>query len=283
MRTLALLLATALCVCGEQPDEPWARPVEPQHIAGNIYYVGSVDLACFLVTTPRGHILINTGYRQMVPGLRASVEKLGFRWSDIRYLLAGHAHEDHVAGFAAVRDQTHATVAIMQGDADIVEHGGRGDFLFDGRMSWPPCPVDRILNDGDAISLGGTTLTAHLTPGHTKGCTTWTTTVMDAARPLHVVIAGSTTINPGTKLLNNPKYPAIAADFERTFRTLRALPCDVFLASHASQYGMAEKVKLLKAGARENPFIDPQGYRRFIDQTEAAFHQELARQAGKGK
>ncbi len=283
MRPVALLFAAALLTYGEQPNDPWARPVPPVHIAGNVYYVGSVDLACFLVTTPRGHILINTGFQQMVPGLRASVEKLGFRFSDIRYLLASHVHEDHVAGFAAVRAQTHANVAIMAGDADILEHGGKGDFLFDGRMSWPPCPVDRVLHDGDTISLGGTTLTAHLTPGHTKGCTTWTTTVTEAGRPLQVVIIGSTSINPGTKLVHNPKYPAIAADYERTFRTLRALPCDVFLAAHASQFGMAEKLKRLNAGAKENPFIDPQGYRAFVDRTEAVFNEELARQTGAGK
>jgi len=276
MRVLALLLAAALSARAEKPNDPWARPIEPYRIAGNIYYVGSVDLACFLVTTPQGNILINTGYRQMVPGIRASVGKLGFRFDAIRWLLTGQAHEDHVAGFAALREQTHAAVAVMAGDADIVEHGGKGDFLFDGRMSWPPCPVNRVLHDGDTISLGGTTLTAHLTPGHTKGCTAWTTTVVDNGRPLRVVIVGGVTVNPGTKLVNNPKYPGIASDFERTFRTLRALPCDIFLAAHASQYGMDEKLKRRGPGA--NPFIDPEGYRAYVDRAEAAFHKELARQ-----
>jgi len=276
MRVAILSIALAFAAHAESFTAKWARPQEPFRIAGNIYYVGSNDLACFLIATPQGHILINTGYERMAQQLRASVEKLGFRFTDIRYLLTGQAHDDHVAGFAAARAASGAKVLIMQGDDDIMEHGGRGDFRFDGEISWRPCHVDRVLHDGDTVSLGGTTLVAHLTPGHTKGCTTWTTAVADNGRTLNVVIVGGVSVNPGVKLVNNPRYPAIAADYERTFRTLRALSCDLFLGSHAGYFDMAGKLARMKAGARENPFIDPAGYRQFIDASEARFRKLLA-------
>jgi metallo-beta-lactamase class B len=276
MRRCALLLGIALAARAESFTAKWAQPVEPYRIAGNIYYVGSNELACFLVATPQGHILINTGYERMAPQLRASVKELGFRFEDIRYLLTGQAHDDHVAGFAAAREASGAKVLVMQGDDDIVEHGGRGDFRFDGEMSWRGCPVDRVLHDGDTVSLGGTTLVAHLTPGHTKGCTTWTTTVTEKGRPLNVVIVGGVSVNPGVKLLHNARYPGIADDYARTFRILRALSCDIFLGSHGSYYSMAGKLARLRAGAADNPFIDPAGYKQFIDESQARFERLLA-------
>ena len=273
---IAALAAIAFAAHAESFTAKWARPQEPFRIAGNIYYVGSNELACFLIATPQGHILINTGYERMAQQLRANVEKLGFRFTDIRYLLTGQAHDDHVAGFAAAREASGAKVLVMQGDDDIMEHGGRGDFRFDGEISWRPCHVDRVLHDGDTVPLGGTTLVAHLTPGHTKGCTTWTTTVTDNGQALNVVIVGGVSVNPGVKLLKNPRYPGIAADYERTFRTLRALSCDLFLGSHASYFDMAGKRERMKAGATENPFIDPAGYRQFVDASEASFRKRLA-------
>ena len=275
---IAAFAALAFAAHAESFTAKWAQPQEPFRIAGNICYVGSNELACFLIATPQGHILINTGYERMAQQLRANVEKLGFRFTDIRYLLTGQAHDDHVAGFAAAREASGAKVLIMQGDDDIVEHGGRGDFRFDGEISWRPCHVDRVLHDGDTISLGGTTLVAHLTPGHTKGCTTWTTTITDKGRLLNVVIVGGVSVNPGVKLTNNPRYPGIAADYERTFRTLRALSCDLFLGSHASYFDMAGKLERMKTGAPENPFIDPAGYRQFIDASEAGFRKRLAQE-----
>jgi metallo-beta-lactamase class B len=278
MRRFALLLACTLAAHAESYTAKWAQPQEPYRIAGNIYYVGSNDLACFLIATPQGHILINTGYERMAPLLRANVTKLGFRFADIRYLLTGQAHDDHVAGFAVARAASGAKVLAMQGDDDIIEHGGRGDFRFDGEIGWRGCPVDRVLHDGDAVLLGGTTLVAHLTPGHTKGCTTWTTTVMENGRPLNVVIVGGVSVNPGVKLIGNPRYPAIADDYARTFRTLRALPCDVFLGAHGGYYSMLDKFARMKAGAAENPFIDPEGYRRFVDESQANFERLLAKE-----
>jgi len=276
MRRIALLLAFALIARAESFTAKWAQPIDPYRIVSNIYYVGSNDLACFLITTPKGHILINTGYERMAPQLRANVKKLGFKFTDIRYLLTGQAHDDHVSGFAAAREASGAKVLVMAGDDDIMEHGGRGDFRFDGEISWRACPVDRVLHDGDTVSLGGTTLVAHLTPGHTKGCTTWTTVVSDHGRPLNVVFVGGVSVNPGVKLVNNPRYPAIAEDYARTFRTLRALSCDVFLGSHGGYFDMLAKMARMKAGATENPFIDPDGYRRFVDTSEARFEHLLA-------
>jgi metallo-beta-lactamase class B len=276
MRRFALLLVLAIAAHAESFTAKWARPVEPYRIAGNVYYVGSNELACFLIATPQGHILINTGYEGMAPQLRANVKTLGFKFEDIRYLLTGQAHDDHVAGFAAAREASGAKVLVMQGDDDIMEHGGRGDFRFDGEISWRACPVDRVLHDGDTVTLGGTTLVAHLTPGHTRGCTTWTTTVTEKGRTLNVVIVGGVSVNPGVKLAHNPRYPGIADDYARTFRTLRALSCDVFLGSHGSYYSMFEKIARMKAGAAENPFIDPAGYRQFVDENEAHFQHLLA-------
>jgi metallo-beta-lactamase class B len=276
MLRVALLMAFALAARAESYQAQLAQPQEPYRIAGNIYYVGSNDLACFLIATPQGHILINTGYERMAPLLRASVKKLGFKFEDIRYLLNGQAHDDHVAGLAAAREASGAKVLVMQGDDDIIEHGGRGDFRFDGETSWRACPVDRVLHDGETVSLGGTTLVAHLTPGHTKGCTTWTTTVMEKGRPLNVVIVGGVSVNPGVKLRHNPRYPGIADDYARTFRTLHALSCDVFLGAHGNYYGMAGKIARMKAGAADNPFVDPEGYRQFVDESQARFERLLA-------
>ena len=283
MRRFALLSVVALTLYAESFTAKWAQPIEPFHVAGNIYYVGSNDLACYLIATPQGHILINTGYERMAPQLRASVEKLGFRFKDIRYLLTGQVHDDHAAGFAVAREASGAKVVIMAGDDDILAHGGRGDFRFDGEISYRACPVDRVLHDGDTVTLGGTTLVAHLTPGHTKGCTTWTTTVNENGRRLNVVIVGGVSVNPGVKLVHNPHYPGIVADYERTFRTLRALSCDIFLGSHGGYFSMDEKLARWKAGAKENPFIDPAGYRQFVDASEAHFQQLLAQERAAGR
>jgi metallo-beta-lactamase class B len=262
----------------------WNRPIEPYLVAGNIYYVGTNYLASFLFVTPQGLILLNSDYEESVPLIRASVEKLGYRFTDIRYLLSSQAHNDHSAGTFLLKELTGAQVLAMEGDDDIIANGGKGDFRYDGEVSWKPCKVDRVLRDGDRVTLGGVTLVAHKTPGHTKGCTTWTMIAEEGGRKLNVVIVGGTSINPGVVLLNNPKYPAIAADYASTFRTLRSLECDVFLGAHGSYYGMDEKLKRLAAGEKPNPFIDPRGYREFIDRSEKAYLSQLAsekRAAGK--
>lgn len=276
MTRLALALTLFAFGLGAQTPN-WNEPFPPHKVAGNLYYVGSSELASYLVATPAGHILINTGFDETVPVIRAGCEKLGFKFSDIKILLTGQAHNDHVAGFALVKKLTGAKVMVMAGDDIVVRGGGKEDFAYEDQMRWAPCPVDRVLRDGDAVTLGSTTLVAHLTPGHTKGCTTWTTTVSDGARAYHVVIVGSVNVNPGFRLVENAKYPRIADDFARNFQVLESLPCDIFLGSHGAYYGMKEKYpRSLHEGA--HAFVDPEGYRRFIAAGKAAYLRELDRQ-----
>ena len=182
-----------------------------------------------------------------------------------------------------LKELTGAKLMASGADAELLARGGKGDFHFGDRLSYSPVTTDRILHDGDRVELGGITMVAHLTPGHTKGCTTWTMKVNEGRKQYDVVFVGSSTV-PGYKLVENPAYPAIAADYERTFRVLKALPCDVFLASHGSFYSLQEKVKVLTEGGRRNPFIDPRGYRTFVAKSEKAFRDELKRQSpAKGK
>ena len=276
---LSLTLAPAVLVAQSAEDlRNWNQPFPPHRVAGNLYYVGSNDLACYLVATKAGHILINTGFEQTVPLIRESVEKLGFRFADIRILLESQAHYDHVAGHALARKLTGAKVFVMQGDEDVVLDGGASDFYYADQMRWAPCPVDRVLADGDRVELGGTTLIAHRTAGHTKGCTTWTMTVSEEGKPLHVVIVGGVNVNPGFRLVANAKYPSIATDFAATFRTLAGLDCDIFLGAHGGYYGLKDKYpRSLTEGWKA--FVDPAGYQAFVARSEHAFRDKL-RQAG---
>jgi len=248
-------------------------------VIGNVYFVGSKDLGIYLITTPQGHILINAGLEASVPMIQSSVESLGFRFQIVKILLISHAHFDHDAGAARIKELTGARYMVMDGDVPVVESGGKEDFFY-GKMTamlYPPAKVDRALHDGDTVKLGDTVLTAHLTPGHTKGCTTWTMKVRDGAKSYDVVIVGSPNVNPGYKLVNNDAYPQIAADYEKTFRVLRSLHCDVFLGAHGSYYGLETKYQRIKNGGG-NPFIDPEGYKSYINDREQAFRVELARQ-----
>jgi metallo-beta-lactamase class B len=266
-----------------QTNPEWVDPFSPHRIIGNIYYVGSKDLAAFLITTPKGHILINSNLSSSVPQIKKSVEQLGFRFTDIRILLISHAHIDHCAGSALIRQLTGAKYMVMDADVPEVEDGGKSDFQYGNSkdMFFPPAKVDRILHDGDEVILSDVVLVAHLTPGHTKGCTTWTLKVADGGKTYNVVIVGSPNVNPGYKLLNNTAYPQIAQDYERMFRVLRSLPCDVFLGAHGSYYGMTEKfARVAKGGV--NPFIDPEGYKNYVVDREEAFYAELKKQQTKG-
>ncbi len=279
---LSLALLPAVGAAQSAADlRDWNQPFPPHRIAGNLYYVGSNYLACFLVTTKAGHILINTGFEQTVPLIRQSVEQLGFQFSGIRILLASQGHQDHVAGHALVRKLTGAKVFVMRGDEGVVRDGGASDFYYANRMRWAPCPVDRVLSDGDKVELGGTTLIAHRTAGHTKGCTTWTMTVTEDGKPLHVVIVGGVSVNPGFRLVANAKYPSMADDFAATFRTLAGLDCDIFLGAHGAYYGLAAKYPRSRTEGWK-AFVDPDGYRSFVARSEQAFKDKLrAQQAGK--
>jgi metallo-beta-lactamase class B len=256
------------------------RPFPPCRIMGNLYYVGASDVASYLITTPDGHILINSGFEATVPLIRNSVRKLGFRFEDIKVLLNSHAHIDHAGGHATLKKQTGARIVMSEEDAALLARGGRGDFLpaSDEVVGYEPARADRIIRDGDVVTLGGVTLAAHLTPGHTKGCTTWTMKVEQDGKPYDVVFHGGTTILPTVRLVDNPMYPRIVEDYERTFRVLKDLPCDVFLAPHGSQFGLGEKARRLSAGGGPNPFIDPEGYRSFVARGEEAFRRQLERE-----
>jgi metallo-beta-lactamase class B len=219
-----------------------------------------------------------------VPQIKANVEQLGFRFSDIKILLISHAHYDHCGGSAAIKELTGAKYMVMDADVPSIESGGRKDFQYgkESDMFFPAATVDRVLHDGDEVRLGNVVLVAHLTPGHTKGCTTWTLKVEDGGKTYDVVIVGSPNVNPGYQLVNNKKYPQIAQDYEHTFSVLKALPCDVFLGAHASYYGMRAKFAAMQAGASQNPFIDPAGYKSYVAESEAAFEAELKQQQTKG-
>jgi metallo-beta-lactamase class B len=262
-----------------QSNPDWTTPFPPHRIIGNVYYVGSKDLAAFLITTPQGNILINSSLTTSVPQIKKSVEQLGFRFSDIKILLISHAHVDHCAGSARIKQLTGAKYMVMAPDVPEIEDGGKSDFQYgkSADMLYPPAKVDRILHDGDEVRLGNVVLVAHLTAGHTKGCTTWTLKVADQGKSYNVVIVGSPNVNPGYKLVHNTRYPQIAQDYENTFRTLKALPCDVFLGAHGSYYGMQEKFARLKNGG-PNPFIDPDGYKSYVADREQAFYTELKKQ-----
>jgi metallo-beta-lactamase class B len=271
-----------------QANSDMTTPLDPFRIAGNLYYVGTRDLATYLIVTPQGDILINSGFETSVPLIRNSVEKLGFRFADIKILLISHAHVDHDAGSAAVMRLTGAKYMVMDADVPVVESGGAKDFAYgvatptSPASLYPPAKVDRVLHDGDEVRLGGMILVAHKTPGHTRGCTTWTLRETERGRILDVVIVGSWNVNPGFRLVDRPgllaSYPGIAQDYERTFAVLKNLPCDVFLGAHGQYFGMLAKLKKLRAGATDNVWIDPQGYQAAVAERKAAFEAELMRQ-----
>jgi len=249
------------------PDD-MTTPFPPHKIIGNIYYVGARSLASFLVVTPQGNILINSAYERNIPLILKSVEQLGFKLSDTKILLGSHAHADHQEGDALFKQLTGAQVMAMAEDVPALENmkpGGK------------PHPIDKVLHDGDEVTLGGSTLVAHLTPGHTRGCTTWTMKVEEAGKTYNVVIICSLGVNPGFKLVNNADVPQIADEFTRAFETMRSLPCDVPLGSHPGMYNMEEKYAKLEKGG-PNPFIDPVGYKTEIDIDEAMFHAVLDQQ-----
>ena len=265
-----------LAVCARTPavaDGPF-----PAHrVVGNVYYVGSEKLAIYLITTPKGHFLINSGFEETVPLIRASVQSLGFKMRDIKFLLASHAHSDHVAGHALAKELTGAQVYVMRGDEGVIASGGKGQYLYT-KSRWPACAVDHVLKDGEKITLGGTRLVARRTPGHTRGCTTWTCRVVDSGKKYDVVVVGSPNVNPGYQLVGNADYPEISQDFSTTFRVLKATPCDIFLGAHGAYYGLPAKYERLQRGGQQNPFLDPAGYRAYVEQKRAAFEATRAEQ-----
>jgi metallo-beta-lactamase class B len=267
MRLLLSFLAGATALLA-QGNADWHREFPAFKVAGNLYYVGTADLAVYLVATPQGNILINTDFEEDVPLIKKSIEQLGFKYSDTKIVLISHAHGDHDAATGVVTKETGAKLMIM--DADVPEEQSTAK----GR---PGAHVDRVLHDGDTVELGGSKLVAHLTPGHTKGCTTWTMQVRDGARTLNVVIVGSPNVNPGYILVGNKDYPRIADDYTKTFAVLKSLPCDIFLGAHGAYFGLKTKYERMKAG-EVNAFIDPEGYRAYIAERDDTFRKEWERQ-----
>jgi metallo-beta-lactamase class B len=268
-----LVTASAQTKQAKQGKTDWNAPFPAHKVIGNVYFVGSAELASFLITTPQGHILINSDFEATVPVIRASVEKLGFKFTDIKILLGSHAHGDHMEGDAMVKELSGARVMAMEQDVPWLRKmtpGGK------------PHPIDHILKDGEEVKLGGTTLTAHLTAGHTPGCTTWTAKVDENGKSYNVLIVCSVGVNPGTVLVNNKDYPSIAGDYARSFKVLRTMPVDVFLGAHGSFYGLQAKYAKLQGGGA-NPFIDPAGFKAYLDDKESAFTKELGAQKAQRK
>lgn len=273
MRKL-LLLAAALSPFAFSQPNGWNDPFPPYKIMDNMYYVGTKELASFLIVTPQGNILMNSNYESSVPVIKASVEKLGFKMSDVKILIAGHAHPDHVEGDALMKEMTGAQVVVGRVDAPRT-----AEFKPGGKEH----PIDRLVDDGETVTLGGTTLTAHIMPGHTRGCLAWSTTLKENGKSYYTFIECS--LN-GRFVQTLDQYPGILDDFRATYKKARTFPVEVFLSSHASFYNMAEKyAKLEKRGPNDpNPFVDPEGYKAHVDEYEKSFEAALAAPAqGKGR
>jgi metallo-beta-lactamase class B len=259
----------------------WTTPIAPFKIAENLYYVGSKDLASYLIVTPAGDILINSSLESSPALIEKSIAQLGFHITDVKILLISHAHFDHDAGSAAILRRSGAKYMVMDADVPVVESGGAKDFAYPGDH-YPPAKVDRVLHDGDEVRLGGTVLVAHKTPGHTRGCTTWTMRANIDGKPRNVVIVGSWNVNEGFRLIDRPghpaSYPGIAADYQHAFAVLKALPCDVFLGAHGVYFNMLAKLERMKSGEGEIAWIDPEGYKAAVAERERAFLAELKRQ-----
>ena len=265
-----------------QSNADWTTPIAPFRIAEGLYYVGSKDLASYLVVTPQGNILINSSLEESPTLIKKSVEQLGFKYGDSKILLISHSHWDHDAGSARIIKETGAKYMVMDGDVPVVESGGALDFAY-GDSPYPKAKVDRVLHDGDEVKLGGAVLVAHKTAGHTRGCTTWTMKVKQNGKPLDAVIVGSWNVNPGFRLVDKAgqaaSYPGIADDYRKTFALLKKLPCDIFLGAHGAYFDMVSKVAK-SAQSGESVWIDPAGYKAAVAEREKAFETELQKQQG---
>ena len=270
-RIVFCIVAFALVPVAAMAQPPgWNDPFPPHRVMDNLYYVGTTMLASFLVTTPEGHILVNGGYESTVPAIRSSVEELGFDFEDIRMLLSVHAHPDHAEADALIKELT---------GADVVTSRAEAPALREFRPGGKEHPIDRMLDDGDTVTLGGTTLTAHLMPGHTKGCTAWSLELQEDGRTYQGLIECSLN-GQFLPLVDNEDYPEIVDDFIATYAKARALPVDLFVSSHGVFYGLDEKYERLQARGPgdPNPFVDPEGYQAHVDELEGTFNRALEEQ-----
>lgn len=286
----ALLVAVAIPSAQQGPAQfsrewyqqftgPYSAPAEPFRIVGNIHYVGGVNIASYLITTPQGHILLDTGMNEMHDVIKNNVEKLGFKTSDIKIMLSSHAHFDHIEGHALMQRLTKAQVMAMEGDAEALESGKDNSAL--GAIGWEPVTVSRVLKHGDTVALGGTTLRALRTAGHTQGATTWFTTVDEKGRQYRVAFLGGTTPNGGVPLFNNPRHKNVIADTERTFKILKSeQPPDIYLQGHP-QAAFAGKVDRIKAGEMPHPLLNSEAWTRQLTEGEANFQKRVAEERAK--
>lgn len=286
-KAIAASIVVALALCrfptvapaqqaNSAEEREWNEPVGPFRIAGNVYYVGAKEVTSYLLTTSAGHVVIDSGFAETAPQVLANIRTLGFDPRDVRYLLISHPHYDHVGGIADLRDATGAKIVVSAPDAEQVRNGGKGDFAWGDRFTYRPFTADRVVHDGDTVALGASVLTANVTPGHTRGCTTWTTDVSEEGKKLHVLFLCSVTA-PGYRLVDNGAYPGILDDYRETFRRLAAMPVDVFLGAHGSFFGLLDKKA---AQGPVNPFVGAAGYRDYIARAREALERKVEEQRG---
>ena len=284
---LACLLLAAGCSSPRQSQarqftqapKEWNLPVKPFRIIGNIYYVGSTGISSYLIESSAGLILLNSGTAETASQVLTNIQQLGFDPHQVKILVGLHGHYDHIGGMAVIKKATSAKLCMSAADRPLVENGGKNDFQYGDAFSWQPVKVDRELHDGDKIRQGGTELVVHSTPGHTQGTITCTMEIRQDDKEYHVVFAGSVSC-PNYTLAGNPRYPVIAEDFEHTFKTMKSLPCDIFLTEHGWDCALADKIKLLEQVPNANPFIDPVGYGQYLENAEAKYHDLLKKQSG---
>jgi metallo-beta-lactamase class B len=271
VRILSVFVLCSIGFAQSSADEraAWNQPVKPFRIVGNIYYVGAANVSSFFIKTPDGAILLDGGLPETAPVIEKSITELGFSIKDVKFLLNSHAHFDHCGGLAELKKLSGARMIASERDRPVLISGQGGAAPF------PAVQVDRVIADQQTVQLGGVTLTAHITPGHTKGCTTWSMPVSDAGKTYQVVFYCSTTVVD--KLVNNSDYPAIVSDYMRSFAELRKIPCDVFLAPHAGFFKLDEKRRQLDAG-KLDAFIDPTEMQKYVDESEKSFRKQLAEQ-----
>jgi metallo-beta-lactamase class B len=274
--TFLLLVSTFSLAQATAEWRSWNQPIEPFRVAGNIYYVGANEITSFLITSPQGHILLDAGFAETAPQIERNIEKLGFHLRDVKVMVNSQAHADHAGGFARLKHVTGARLLIAPGDFDLLVRGGHGDFAFGDSMIYPSIKPDGTFKDGEVIRVGEAMLTAHITPGHTRGCTTWTTRVIEDGKPYDVSFLCSISA-PGYRLVNNAAYPNIVDDFHSTFRRLHAMHTDIFLAAHGSAFHLEEKRRAI-ANGKANPFIAPAEWNEYLDRSESAFNDELKKQ-----
>ena len=282
---LFLMLAASAFNTFAQKSDAWQkyldesnRPVKPFKIIGNVYYVGMNDLASYLISTKDGLILVDTALEESGPMIRKNIEELGFKPADVKIILSGHAHFDHVAGHQTMKEQTGAKIYATAPDAMILQSGGMKGFFFFFFHKYRPVTFDRFIADAEWVKLGFFAMQAHMLPGHTEGNTAWSFTVEDGGKKYDVLIAPSMSVNPGVKLVNNKEWPGVADAYIDSFKRLRGLKCGVFLGPHAGFFDLAGKMEKMRSGAKPNPFIDPEGFRRYVDQMEKSFNDERTKQ-----